>query len=404
MSHVTIIGGGITGLATAYYLQEKSREKQQSVQFSLIEAGSDLGGKIATDEVDGFVIEGGPDSFVTYKPWLAQLCRDLGIEDHMLPMNSGHDLYVMQKGELVPFPVGFRLAIPSGIRAIAGSQLISWRGKLRMAMEPFIKPRKDTSDESLGAFIRRRLGQEALDKLGGPMMAGIYMADPNLVPDARKLDEIGFEEMLELASYGAKMNPRSIELGMVYNVPILVASSFSNTPGTLIHRGGHMDEKVGEIRNRVRGIATDTNVAKITVRNLVDRPGIAARVFEPLADADVSVDVIVQNASVDGATDLTFTVNRTDLDRAMEVVEAAVQELEGEVLGAGGLAKVTIVGTGMQDASGYASKMFRALADAGINIEMISTSEIRITCLVDESRVGDAAQALHVAFALEEPD
>ncbi len=234
---------------------------------------------------------------------------------------------------------------------------------------------------------------------------GIYTADPKLAPQARKLDEIGFEEMLEMASSGAKMNPRSIEIGMVYNVPILVASSFTDRPGTLIHQGADMDARVGEVRNRVRGIAIDTNVAKITVRNVVDRPGVAASLFEPLASADISVDVIVQNASVDGATDLTFTVTRTDLDRALEVVRDVARVLgAGSVVGASNLAKVSIVGTGMQNAPGYASRMFRALADARINIEMISTSEIRITCIVDETRVGDAARVLHAAFELEQPD
>ena len=234
---------------------------------------------------------------------------------------------------------------------------------------------------------------------------GIYTADPGLVPEARKLDELGFEEMLELASYGAKMNPRSIELGMVYQVPILVASSLSDGPGTLIHQGADMNTRVGEVRNRVRGIASDTNVAKISVLRVVDRPGISAGLFEPLAAADISVDVIVQNASVDGATDLTFTVQRTDLDRALEVVQPVARDLGSQgVESADNLAKVSIVGTGMQDAPGYASKMFRALADASINIEMITTSEIRITCIVDEKRVGDAARVLHAAFQLERLD
>ncbi len=234
---------------------------------------------------------------------------------------------------------------------------------------------------------------------------GIYTADPRLVPKARKLDEIGFEEMLELASYGAKMNPRSIELGMVYDVPILVASSFSDVPGTLIHKDADMNTNVGEIRNRVRGIATDTNVAKITVLGVTDRPGVAASLFEPLSKADISVDVIVQNASEGGATDLTFTIKRTDLTRALEVVETVAKGLGSRgVTSADKLAKVSIVGTGMQDAPGYASRLFRALADNGINIEMITTSDIRITCIVDESRVAEATRALHTVFQLENPD
>jgi aspartate kinase len=231
---------------------------------------------------------------------------------------------------------------------------------------------------------------------------GIYTADPRLVPAAHKLDEISFEEMLELASYGAKMNPRSIELGMVYNTPILVASSFRDEPGTLIHGGADMNRQVGEIRNRVSGIATDTNVSKITVLGVVDRPGIAASLFEPLTEVGISVDVIVQNASVGGATDMTFTVMRTDLARAEQVVQKVANDLgSGEVVTASDLAKLSIVGTGMQNAPGYASTMFRTLADAGINIEMITTSEIRITCLVKEAQVAEAARALHTAFDLD---
>ena len=231
---------------------------------------------------------------------------------------------------------------------------------------------------------------------------GIYTADPRLVPAARQLDEISFEEMLELASYGAKMNPRSIELGMVYNTPILVASSFRDEPGTLIHGGPDMNRQVGEIRNRVSGIATDTNVSKITVLGVVDRPGIAASLFEPLTEVGISVDVIVQNASVGGATDMTFTVMRTDLARAEQVVQKVANDLgSGEVVTASDLAKLSIVGTGMQNAPGYASTMFRTLADAGINIEMITTSEIRITCLVKEAQVAEAARALHTAFDLD---
>ncbi len=231
---------------------------------------------------------------------------------------------------------------------------------------------------------------------------GIYTADPRMVPKAQKLDEIGFEEMLELASYGAKMNPRSIELGMVYNVPILVASSFEDLPGTLIHAGADMNIEVGEIRNRVRGIATEKEVTKITVYSVIDRPGVAASLFKPLADADISVDVIVQNSSVSGTTDLTFTVKSADLISAMDVVRAVSKDLGIKDVGhSTGLAKVSIVGTGMQDSPGYAAKMFSSLSESDINIEMITTSEIRITCLVKEEATADAAKALHEAFELD---
>ena len=233
---------------------------------------------------------------------------------------------------------------------------------------------------------------------------GIYTADPAIVPRAHKLDQVSFEEMLELASYGAKMNPRAIELGMVYDTPILVASSFHDVPGTLIHGRADVNRQVGEIRNRVSGIATDANVAKITVLGVKDRPGVAATLFEPLAQEGISVDVIVQNASEDGATDMTFTVQRNDLKSAERVVAEVAKVLGGRgVVTASDLAKLSIVGTGMQDAPGYASKMFRVLADQKINIEMITTSEIRITCLVAGDQVARGARALHTAFELDSP-
>ena len=231
---------------------------------------------------------------------------------------------------------------------------------------------------------------------------GIYTADPRIVPDARRLDEVGFEEMLEMASYGAKMNPRAIELAMVYDVPILVASSFGDAPGTLIHKGADMNPPIGEIRDRVRAVATDADVAKVTLFGLRDRPGIASSLFEPLAEADISVDVIVQNASFDGATDLTFTVKRVDLAAALDVIEPVAADLGArQVASSDRFAKVSIVGTGMQDAPGYASKMFRVLAENDINIETITTSEIRITCIVSDTDMADAARVLHEAFRLE---
>ena len=227
---------------------------------------------------------------------------------------------------------------------------------------------------------------------------GIYTADPRLVPQAQKLREIGYEEMLELAQYGAMMQPRSIELAALYDVPLLVASSFVEAPGTLIHEGGSMEQQ-----NRVRAVAADLNVAKITLLGVPDRPGIAASLFEPLAQEGISVDTIVQNSSVERLTDLTFTVVRTDLKRAMAVVEPLSKSIGSRgLVSAENLAKVSVVGTGMQNAPGYAAAMFRALYDADINIEMITTSEIRITCIIDEKDVPAAVQALHAAFRLEE--
>lgn len=231
---------------------------------------------------------------------------------------------------------------------------------------------------------------------------GIYTANPSLVPTARRLNQIGFEEMLEMASYGAKMNPRSIEFAMVYNVPIRVASSFGDGPGTLIHQESNMQPDIGELRNRVRGIATDTDVAMICVQGLKDRPGIASSIFGALAQSDLSVDIIVQNTGADGLSNIGFTVARSDLAQAREVTDQSARELGAlGVTSNDHLAKVSIVGTGMQNEPGYASRMFRVLADTSINIEMVSTSEIRITCVVAETQVGMAARALHTAFELD---
>jgi aspartate kinase len=227
---------------------------------------------------------------------------------------------------------------------------------------------------------------------------GVYTADPRVVPEARKLDEISYEEMLELAAVGAKvMHSRAVELGEVYGMPILVASSFRDAPGTLIHGGVSVEQF-----KKVRGIAQDLNVAKLTIRGVPDKPGIAAAIFEPLAEAHVSVDTIVQNASEENLTDLTFTISRSDLRRALPVVEQTARKVGArDVVSDDKLGKVSVVGTGMQSGPGYASLMFRTLFEQGINIEMISTSEIRITCIVHEDRVNDAVQALHKAFALE---
>ena len=230
---------------------------------------------------------------------------------------------------------------------------------------------------------------------------GIFSADPRVCPSARPLRDIGYDEMLELATTGARvMHARAVEVGALYGVEILVASTFDESgPGTIIH-----GETTMEQANKVRGIAHQTQVAKVTVQAVPDRPGIAAQLFEPLAEAHISVDTIVQNASEAGLTDLTFTVASVDMEEALAVVQALLP-----ALGARGIASdsdlgtVSVVGTGMASAPGYAATMFRALFDHGINIELISTSDIRITCLVRRSQVADAVRALHEAFALDQP-
>ena len=230
---------------------------------------------------------------------------------------------------------------------------------------------------------------------------GIYTADPRVVPNARKILEIGYEDMLELASIGAKMHPRSIELAAVYHVPIYVASSFSNVIGTLIHdeiKGNSMEN-----RYKVTGVAYQLGISKITVRSLPDQPGIAANLFEPLADVGISVDTIVQNASQDKTTDISFTVATSDLAKTLDEVIPVAQDIGASgVVNDDGLSCVSIVGSGMQNSPGYASHMFRILADGDVNIDMITTSEIRITCIIREEQVLEAVRLLHRGFALDD--
>ena len=231
---------------------------------------------------------------------------------------------------------------------------------------------------------------------------GIYTADPRVVSKAAKLSEVGYDEMLELAAAGAKMHPRSIDLGSVYQVPIYVASSFTDAPGTLIHQPS--DEAPMEDRIKVTGIAYQTNVAKVTVCGVEDKPGVAAALFEPLAASGVSVDTIVQNTSADRTTtDISFTVTTDDLPQALrEMSEMQTTLGSAQVISDSTLASVSVVGSGMQNTPGYASRMFRILADGGINIDMITTSEIRISCIIGREQAHEAVRLLHRGFELDE--
>lgn len=250
----------------------------------------------------------------------------------------------------------------------------------------------DTTAVALAASLKADACQIYTD------VNGIYTADPRLVPEAHSMAEICYEEMMEMASFGAGvMHPRAVELAEVYNIPILVASSSSEEPGTLIHGGVSM-----EARNKVRGIAHDLNVAKITIVSVPDRPGVAAAIFQPLSEAGVSVDSIVQNTGDNNKTDLTFTVAKDGLSKAMEVVRPIAKSIGAkETVSDTAVGKVSVIGTGMQNTPGYAAKMFSALSEKGINIQLITTSEIRITCIIDEDKVKDAARTLHRVFKLE---
>ena len=233
---------------------------------------------------------------------------------------------------------------------------------------------------------------------------GVYTADPRIVAKARKLDKITYEEMLEMASVGAKvLQTRSVEMAMKHKVRVQVLSSMVDMPGTLV-----VDES--EIKDMeqalVSGIVYDRNEAKVTLRQVADRPGVAAAIFGPLADAAINVDMIVQNISPDHkTTDLTFTVGKTDLERAVKTLEARKDELKfTEITADPNVVKISVVGVGMRSHAGVAQKMFSTLAEKGINIQVISTSEIKVSVLIDEEYSELAQRALHHAYGLDKAD
>ena len=226
---------------------------------------------------------------------------------------------------------------------------------------------------------------------------GVFTTDPRVVTDARCLERITFEEMLELASLGSRvLHTRSVEFASKYKVPLRVLSSFTRAPGTLI-----TDEEDGMEQPIISGIAFTQNEAKLTVRGVKDVPGIASRILGPVSEANIEVDMIVQNVSADGSTDFTFTVRRDDYEQALALLKSVAQDIEAaEVSGDNKIAKLSMVGVGMRSHAGVASKMFRILSEESINIQMISTSEIKISVVIDEKYLELAARALHSAFEL----
>ena len=228
---------------------------------------------------------------------------------------------------------------------------------------------------------------------------GVYTTDPNIVPEAQKLDKISYEEMLELASLGAKvLQTRSVEFAMNYGVPVVVRSSFNDNPGTLVTKEDKDMEKVV-----VSGVAYDKNQAKITVLSVPDQPGIAARLFNKIAGANIVVDVIVQNVSSDGlSADISFTVPKTESKKALQIAEEVARDLGAKgVAVRDDLAKISIVGVGMRSHSGVAAEMFETLAKHGVNIMAISTSEIKVSCLINAKYTELAVRVLHERFGLE---
>ena len=228
---------------------------------------------------------------------------------------------------------------------------------------------------------------------------GVYTCDPNICDKARRLDRISYDEMLEMASLGAKvLQTRSVEFAKKYNVPILVKSTFTDQGGTLTtQEDSEMEKEV------LSGITYDKNEAKITILGVQDKPGVAARIFSPLSEKNINVDMIIQNVSTDGKlADLSFTVTKSDFEKAMSIVKQVAGEIGcRDVVGDLSIAKISIVGVGMRSHAGVASKMFSALSQVGINIQMISTSEIKVSCVIDEKFIELGVRVLHETFELD---
>ena len=229
---------------------------------------------------------------------------------------------------------------------------------------------------------------------------GVYTADPNIVPAARRIDKIAYEEMLEMASLGAKvLQTRSVEFAAKFNVPVEVNSSFKEGKGTLVTK-----EDADMEAAAVAGVTGDRNQAKITIVGVPDKPGVAARIFGTVAEAHINVDMIIQNVSQAAMTDLSFTVPRADLKKAVPIIQSVAKDIDAKSVSVTeAIAKVSLIGVGMRSHSGVAAKMFEVLAREGINIMMISTSEIKISCVIDEKYLELAMRSLHAAFGLDQP-
>ena len=251
----------------------------------------------------------------------------------------------------------------------------------------------DTSAVALAAALKADSCEIYTD------VEGIYTTDPNIVPDARKIPRISYDEMLEMASLGAKvLQIRSVEFAKKYNVPLHVRSTFTESEGTWVTKEDEDMERVV-----VSGVTYDKNEAKVSILGVPDKPGIAAKIFGPIADSSINVDMIIQNISTDEHTDLTFTVPKTDLAQALAIVGPIGKEIGAKnIVTDDNVAKVSIVGNGMRSHSGIAATLFKALAAEGINIMMISTSEIKVSCVIESKYTELAVRILHEAFGLSE--
>jgi aspartate kinase len=279
-----------------------------------------------------------------------------------------------------------------GVPVVAGFQGVDADGRVTTLG----RGGSDTTGVAIAAALTLRQAGDVVCEIYTDV-EGVYTTDPNIVPSARKLDRIAYEEMLEMASLGAKvLQIRSVEFAKKYEVPIHVRSTFSDAEGTLVTKEDPSMEAVA-----VSGVTYSKDEAKIAIRRVHDRPGIAARVFGAVAEADIVVDMIIQNVSEDGTTDLTFTVPKTDLRRASDIVRRIAPEIGAASFETDDqIAKVSIVGVGMRSHAGVASRMFAALASEGINILMISTSEIKTSCVIHQKYTELAVRVLHETFGL----
>lgn len=322
---------------------------------------------------------------------LAMAIQDLGVEALSLTGSQAGILTDTAHGEakitdIRPFRVEKALA-EGKVVIVAGFQGVSPDTKE-------ITTLGRGGSDATAAAMAAALGADACEIYTD--VDGIFTADPRLIPEARKIAEVSFEEMLELAAAGARvLMPRSVEFGMRYGVPLYVASSFNDTPGTWV-KEKTMEQAI------VRGIAHDASETKITVKGVPDRPGVAAALFEPLAAAGVNVDMIVQNVSSKGITDISFTVPSEHSALATDVAHALADEVGAEGVDVNDeIARISIVGSGMRAQPGVAATMFRELADSGVNIEMISTSSIRVSCVIAREDVAGAVRLLHSVFGLD---
>ncbi len=251
----------------------------------------------------------------------------------------------------------------------------------------------DTSAVALAAAVNADICEIYTD------VSGVFTTDPNICADARKIERVAYDEMLEMASMGAKvLQPRSVEFAKKFNVTVHVRSTFSDEPGTIVTQEDETMESV-----LVSGIAYDKDQAQITLVHVEDKPGVSAQIFSPFADKKILVDMIIQNPSKDGKTDMTFTIPRDDMELAIKTLESLQYEIGFKELNSNlNVSKISIIGVGMRNHSGVAARAFQALADENINILMISTSEIKVTCLIDDKYTELAVRTLHKAFHLEE--